>query len=220
MPDRQQVYRRRTPFAGGRKRRSQPSRSTRMQPTDGATSPSPPANTATRPPARRRKPTTAGLASTTVATAQVVCGADGIASHECAAKTPDRCRTARPPARLSETVLCALRALVGVAAASIAEGRRCGDCAAASGLVMLQHPEAQSRPGSAVAGALEVNPSNASRACDRLGQAVDRDQHFIHRPPQRHAHPHRSGTPARRQSHQASARRNHAGIAQDACAPT
>ncbi len=86
-----------------------------------------------------------------------------------AADRPDR-----PSAGQVEAVLWALRALVGIAAASIAEVDDVVTVPQLRVLVMLQTRGSMNL--AAVAGALKVNPSNASRACDRLSKAglVDR----------------------------------------------
>jgi DNA-binding MarR family transcriptional regulator len=80
----------------------------------------------------------------------------------------------RPSAGQVEAVLWALRALVGIAAASIAEVDDVVTVPQLRVLVMLQTRGSMNL--AAVAGALKVNPSNASRACDRLSKAglVDR----------------------------------------------
>jgi DNA-binding MarR family transcriptional regulator len=93
-----------------------------------------------------------------------------------AMSAPRRRRIAadRPSASQVEAVLCALRALVGVAAASIAEVDDVVTVPQLRVLVMLHTRGPMNL--AAVAGALEVNPSNASRACDRLSKAglIDR----------------------------------------------
>lgn len=75
----------------------------------------------------------------------------------------------RPSADQVDAVLCALRALVGIAAASIAEVDDVVTVPQLRVLVMLNTRGSMNL--AAVAAALEVNPSNASRACDRLSKA-------------------------------------------------
>lgn len=65
--------------------------------------------------------------------------------------------------------MCALRALVGVAATSIAEVEDVVTIPQLRVLVMLHTRGPMNL--AALAAALEVNPSNASRACDRLSKA-------------------------------------------------
>jgi DNA-binding MarR family transcriptional regulator len=75
----------------------------------------------------------------------------------------------RPSAGQVEAVLCALRALVGVAAASIVAVEDVVTVPQLRVLVMLHTRGPMNLV--AVAAALEVNPSNASRTCDRLNKA-------------------------------------------------
>lgn len=74
-----------------------------------------------------------------------------------------------PTAGQVDAVLCALRALVGIAAASIAEVDDVVTVPQLRVLVMLHSRGPMNL--AAVAAALEVNPSNASRTCDRLSKA-------------------------------------------------
>jgi DNA-binding MarR family transcriptional regulator len=75
----------------------------------------------------------------------------------------------RPSDGQVEAVLCALRALVGIAAASIAEVDDVVTVPQLRVLVMLYTRGPMNL--AAVAAALGVNASNASRTCDRLSKA-------------------------------------------------
>ena len=75
----------------------------------------------------------------------------------------------RPPAGQIDAVLRAARALVGIAAESIAEIDRVVTIPQFRVLVMIQTRGALNL--AAVAAGLAVNPSNASRTCDRLSKA-------------------------------------------------
>jgi DNA-binding MarR family transcriptional regulator len=75
----------------------------------------------------------------------------------------------RPSPGQVEAVLCALRALVGIAAASIATVDDVVTVPQLRVLVMLHTRGPMNL--AAVAAELEVNPSNASRTCDRLSKA-------------------------------------------------
>jgi DNA-binding MarR family transcriptional regulator len=77
-------------------------------------------------------------------------------------------RTDRPSDGQVDAVLAALRALVGIAAASIAEVDDVVTVPQLRVLVMLHTRGSMNL--AAVAAALEVNPSNASRTCDRLSK--------------------------------------------------
>jgi DNA-binding MarR family transcriptional regulator len=89
--------------------------------------------------------------------------------HNMSAPPGRRIVADRPSADQVEAVLCALRALVGIAAASIAEVDDVVTVPQLRVLVMLHTRGSMNL--AAVAAALEVNPSNASRACDRLSKA-------------------------------------------------
>jgi len=75
-------------------------------------------------------------------------------------------RGTRPTAAQTDAVLRASRAMVGIAATSIAQVDDVVTVAQLRVLVMVQTPAPLNL--AAVATALEVNPSNASRTCDRL----------------------------------------------------
>ena len=86
-----------------------------------------------------------------------------------AATSGNRTSGQRPSAKQIDAVLGASRALVGIAAASIAE---VDDAVTVPQLRVLMMVQTRGPLNlAAVAAALEVNPSNASRTCDRLIKA-------------------------------------------------